>query len=149
MGVSVNGGTPRSSILIGFSIIFTIHFGGFPPIFGNTQMSPSFGESTIDLYPKNLSPRFTNSSRCCSASSQPFAWSMSVQQHLRPVPASAVPLVIDVSWIWKNHPLVVQPLKNEQSTVWYLKIAGHNDYTVLLPKINSSPLKMLVSNRKV
>ena len=27
MGVSLNGGTPKSSILIGFSIIFTIHFG--------------------------------------------------------------------------------------------------------------------------
>ena len=30
MGVSWNDGTPKSSILIGFSIIFTIHFGGFP-----------------------------------------------------------------------------------------------------------------------
>ncbi len=27
MGVSKNSGTPKSSILIGFSIIFTIHFG--------------------------------------------------------------------------------------------------------------------------
>ena len=27
MGVSKNNGTPKSSILIGFSIIFTIHFG--------------------------------------------------------------------------------------------------------------------------
>ena len=34
-GVSENGGTPKSSILIGFSIIFTIHFGVFPLIFGN------------------------------------------------------------------------------------------------------------------
>ncbi len=34
-GVSKNNGTPKSSILVGFSIIFTIHFGGFPPIFGN------------------------------------------------------------------------------------------------------------------
>ena len=33
MGVFKNKGTPKSSILIGFSIIFTIHFGGFPPIF--------------------------------------------------------------------------------------------------------------------
>ena len=31
MGVSKNrGGPPKSSVLIGFSIIFTIHFGGFP-----------------------------------------------------------------------------------------------------------------------
>ena len=27
MGVSKNNGTPKSSILVGFSIIFTIHFG--------------------------------------------------------------------------------------------------------------------------
>ena len=32
------GFPPKSSILIGISIIFTIHFGGFPPIFGNTQL---------------------------------------------------------------------------------------------------------------
>ena len=33
MGVSKNNGTPKSSILKGFSIIFTIHFGGFSPYF--------------------------------------------------------------------------------------------------------------------
>ena len=38
MGVSKNNGTPKSSTLIGCSIIFTIHFGGFPPIFGNIQI---------------------------------------------------------------------------------------------------------------
>ena len=40
MGVSKNRGFyPKSSILIGFgTIIFTIHFGGFPPIFGNTHI---------------------------------------------------------------------------------------------------------------
>ena len=32
-GVSKNNGTPKSSILIGFSIIFTIHFGGFSHYF--------------------------------------------------------------------------------------------------------------------
>ncbi len=37
LGVSKNSVTPKSSILIGFFIIFTIHFGGFPPIFGNTR----------------------------------------------------------------------------------------------------------------
>ena len=30
MGVSNNNGTPKSSILVGFSIIFTIHIGGLP-----------------------------------------------------------------------------------------------------------------------
>ena len=38
LGVSLNGGTPKSSILIGISIIFTIHFGGFTTIFGNTHI---------------------------------------------------------------------------------------------------------------
>ena len=32
------GGGGKSWIFIGFSIIFTIHFGGFPPIFGNTHL---------------------------------------------------------------------------------------------------------------
>ena len=38
LGVSKNNGTPKSSNLIGLSIIFTIHFGGFPPIFGNIHL---------------------------------------------------------------------------------------------------------------
>ena len=40
MGVSKNrGGPPKSSILIGFSIIFTIHFGGKIPLFlGSTPI---------------------------------------------------------------------------------------------------------------
>ena len=37
MGVSVNGGTPKSSILIGFSIINHPFWG--TPIFGNTRMT--------------------------------------------------------------------------------------------------------------
>ena len=37
VGVSKNNGTPKSSILIGFSIIFTIHF--WVPIFLETSMS--------------------------------------------------------------------------------------------------------------
>ena len=38
MDVSENSGTPKSSILIGFSIIFTIHFGVRTPILGNTHL---------------------------------------------------------------------------------------------------------------
>ena len=39
MGGPPKIGPPKSSILIGFSIIFTIHFGGFTtPIFGNTHI---------------------------------------------------------------------------------------------------------------
>ena len=49
MGVSKNNGTPKSSILIGFSIIFTTHF-GVPRIFGNTHITSRslkfFGELT-------------------------------------------------------------------------------------------------------
>ena len=37
MGVSKNNGTPKSSILRGFSIIFTIHFVG-PPLFLETPI---------------------------------------------------------------------------------------------------------------
>ena len=37
MDVSENSGTPKSSILIGCSIIFTIHFGG-PPLFLETPI---------------------------------------------------------------------------------------------------------------
>ncbi len=36
MGVSKNNGIPKSSILIGFSIIFTIHFG--VPVFLETPI---------------------------------------------------------------------------------------------------------------
>ncbi len=40
LGVSKNRGkTPKSSILNRFSIIKTIHFGCFPPIFGNIQLT--------------------------------------------------------------------------------------------------------------
>ena len=41
MGVSENTDTPKSTILIGFSIIFTIHFGVFPPIFGKPPYKDS------------------------------------------------------------------------------------------------------------
>ena len=42
MGVSKNRGIPKSSILIGFSIIFTIHFGVplFLEAFGNIHIKP-------------------------------------------------------------------------------------------------------------
>ena len=39
MDVSKNNGTPKSSILIGVSIIFTIHFGGKIPLFLETPKS--------------------------------------------------------------------------------------------------------------
>ena len=59
MDVSLNGGTPKSSILIGFSIINYPFWG--TPIFGNTQINPIFRETTI-------SPIFQNEDRDGSAS---------------------------------------------------------------------------------
>ncbi len=39
MGVSQKNGYPQIiHLFIGFSIIFTIHFGAFPPFFGNTHI---------------------------------------------------------------------------------------------------------------
>ena len=57
MGVSKNrGGPPKSSILIGISIIFTIHFGGFPTIFGLTPTSSQHNceAASSDAFPSNL-----------------------------------------------------------------------------------------------
>ena len=41
MGVSENSGTPKSSLLVGFSIINHPFWG--TPIFGNTHMGPMLG----------------------------------------------------------------------------------------------------------
>ena len=47
----IMGKPPKSSILIGFSIIFTIHFGGFPPIFGNIHIpiKDNLGRRCLDF----------------------------------------------------------------------------------------------------
>ncbi len=52
MGVSKNNGIPKSSILIGVSIIFTIHFGVKPPIFGSTPKLPLFRLKNIIFKPR-------------------------------------------------------------------------------------------------
>ena len=49
MDVSENCLTPKSSILIGFSIIYTIHFGD-TIIFGNTQMAEHSVIPLISLF---------------------------------------------------------------------------------------------------
>ena len=59
MGVSKKKGTPKSSILIGFSIIFTIHFGGKIPLFLETSIwvttyNPIWGYG----FPLDLSTRW-------------------------------------------------------------------------------------------
>ena len=51
-GVSLNGGfSPNHPILIGFSIIFTSHIGGVPPIFGkHPYINPmGWGKHTFGL----------------------------------------------------------------------------------------------------
>ena len=56
MDASENRGTPKSSLLIGFSIIFTIHF-GVPLFFGNTHISNPFRrvrEVTFTSIPKKF-----------------------------------------------------------------------------------------------
>ena len=53
-GVSKNNGTPKSFILIGFSIIFTIHFGGFSPYFWvDAHRVP---DNRISLHRHDVSP---------------------------------------------------------------------------------------------
>ena len=50
MGVSENRGTPKSSILIRFSVIFTIHFGGKIPLFlVQHPNSANHGGDAVDL----------------------------------------------------------------------------------------------------
>ena len=58
MGVSKNHGkTPQIIlILIGFSMIFTIHFGGKPPIFGNIHI-----EGWSNMY--HICPRLMTNSQ--------------------------------------------------------------------------------------
>ena len=49
MGVSKNRGGPQIiHLFIGFSIIFTIHFGVFPPIFGNIPILGGFDVGAIN-----------------------------------------------------------------------------------------------------
>ena len=56
-GVSINRGTPKSSILIGFSIIFTIHF-GIPLFLENTHKCHEVTLHTVAQHAsKNLTPR--------------------------------------------------------------------------------------------
>ena len=51
LGMSKNRGTPKSSILIGFSTIFTIHFGGCK--------IPLFLETNTHLYVKARIEKFS------------------------------------------------------------------------------------------
>ena len=57
--VSENHGTPKSFISIGFSIIFTIHFGGNTPIFGNTHLVCFNNPILSDTHNAPMSGTFT------------------------------------------------------------------------------------------
>ena len=72
MGVSKNIGTPKSSILIGFSIIFTIHFGFFPPIFGNINiyLKSNFIVVPLEKNPESRALCWCGIFRRCSVPSQ-------------------------------------------------------------------------------
>ena len=60
--VSKNRGTPKSSILIGFSIIFTIHFGGKITLFLETSICrPKYGAATN----QRINGMDLLTSRCC------------------------------------------------------------------------------------
>ena len=48
LGVSKNSGTPKSSILMGFSII-NHPFWGPTPIFGNIQIMPTFPVEVLEM----------------------------------------------------------------------------------------------------
>jgi len=56
MDVFENSGTPKSSILIGVSIIFTIHFGGKTPIFGNIHILGPHSTIQKNTPPSTLPP---------------------------------------------------------------------------------------------
>ena len=58
MGVSVNGGTPKSSILIGFSIINHPFWG--TPIFGNTHMVVAIIRLNVEVQARDQTIIITN-----------------------------------------------------------------------------------------
>jgi len=73
IGVSENGGTPKSSILIGFSIINHPFWG--TPIFGNTQIGPQlqeifshvfFASPTLPAHASPFPPMTTLAARAAS-----------------------------------------------------------------------------------
>ncbi len=66
MGVSKNRGTPKSPFLIGVSLIFTIHFGGFPLFFGSIHIRNSISPG----WPQCESPARSSG----SPSSRSLSW---------------------------------------------------------------------------
>ena len=112
MDVSKNSGTPKSSILIGFSIIFTIHFG--VPLFLETTICwslppPNSIDSIVGLRPEILSDgeellmRFLNMPK---ASSGEELWRSRDQgMPKRMVEKGWCRLIekqVDSIWIWLN-----------------------------------------------
>ena len=75
LGVSKNRGVyPKLSILIGVSIIFTIHFGGFTPIFGNILLFVGAPATS----PKNICKRHQCWTWCMRPRGQPvIKWNWS------------------------------------------------------------------------
>ena len=75
MGVSKNNGIPQIiHLFIGFSMIFTIHFGGFTPIFGNTQIQ----KKVWPLFDVQLITDIAFARHKCCPSSWQVCWMTSV-----------------------------------------------------------------------
>ena len=107
MGVSENGGTPKSSILIGFSIINHPFWGN--PIFGNTHMDKYYSNFRVQI-------KFSKPS---------FRYAEKLPYHINTV------LILDLAnrsiSTWLHHSamnrLVIQPSKNHSCrTVSSLKL---------------------------
>ena len=77
MGVSKNGGTPKSSILIGFSIINHPFWG--TPIFGNTQIKHQYLVPKFSLWQAEPRRRHCLTWRCLL-----FASKLPTTQHCKP-----------------------------------------------------------------
>ena len=77
MGVSKNNGTPKSSILIGFPIIFTIHFGGFSFYCWKHPYGDEYYPSTQLFGDYNNKP-WHSTSRIPSLNNQYDSWKVSV-----------------------------------------------------------------------
>ena len=96
MGVSLNGGTPKSSILIGFSIFFTIPLWG-TSILGNPHMS--FHDPTLHSHTTSKSCnllRFLDSAGGAREDHEPKAWNFQRGAGLRLPPLKLTyPLKID------------------------------------------------------
>ena len=141
------GFPPKSSILIGFSIIFTIHFGGFPPIFwkhpySNPEMRDSNPWKTKQFLTKFAPLRVwsvgSSFSRGGSHSSLFPTWLLYIFL------SGVIAIILGALSTATN-------LGGERLPTWNMrcKTPPSNTRMNSLPKTNSLPLKMVVPNRNL